>query len=134
MFVPTQQNFGHEDWISISEVLLNIIFMLLWYLLLLFFFLDKLNQGRCEDRDGGPGNVMEVFQEQLAALERRLAQEKEEKDRLVTENERLSRGVTRETVTVRQEQSTTKVEIVYLPREKRCKVYTGKSTSVPLND
>ncbi len=77
---------------------------------------------------------MEVFQEQLAALERRLAQEKEEKDRLVTENERLSRGVTRETVTVQQEQSTTKVEVVYLPREKRCKVYTGKSSSVPLND
>ncbi len=58
---------------------------------------------------------MEVLQEQLAALERRLAQEKEEKDRLVTENERLSRGVTRETGTVRQERSTTKVEVVYVP-------------------
>lgn len=77
---------------------------------------------------------MEALQEQLAALERRLAEEKEKNDGLVTENERLSRGVTRETGTVRQERSTTKVEVVCVLREKRCKVYTGESSSVPLND
>ncbi|KAG1944001.1 hypothetical protein F2P79_014543 [Pimephales promelas] len=68
---------------------------------------------------------MEELQEQLADLKRRLAREKEEKDRLAIENERLSRGTgTMDTGTVRQERSTTKVEVVYAPREKRCKVYT----------
>ncbi|KAG1933989.1 interleukin-1 receptor accessory protein-like 1-A [Pimephales promelas] len=78
---------------------------------------------------------MEELQEQLADLKRRLAREKEEKDRLAIENERLSRGTgTMDAGTVRQERSTTKVEVVYAPREKRCKVYTGKSSSVPLSD
>lgn len=69
---------------------------------------------------------MEELQDQLGDLKRRLAKEKEEKDRLAIENERLSRGAGMDTRTVRQERSTTKIEVVYVPREKRCKVYTGK--------
>lgn len=53
---------------------------------------------------------MEELQDQLAALKRRLAQEKEEKDRLAIENERLSRDATMETETVWQDRNTTKVE------------------------
>lgn len=33
-----------------------------------------------------------------------------------------------------QDRNTTKVEVVYVPKEKRCKVYTGQSSNVPLND
>lgn len=77
---------------------------------------------------------MEKLQDQLTALKRRLAQEKEEKDRLAIENERLLRGATMETRTLWQDRNTTKVEVVYVPREKRCKMYTGQSSNVPLND
>lgn len=58
---------------------------------------------------------MEELQDQLADLKRRLAKEKEEKDRLAIENERLSRDAGMDTGTVRQERSTTKVEVVYVP-------------------
>lgn len=77
---------------------------------------------------------MEELQDQLADLKRRLAREKEEKDRLAIENEKLLRGAVMDSGTVRQGGSTTKVEVVYVPREKRCKVYTGKASSVPLSD
>lgn len=35
-----------------------------------------------------------------------------------------------DTGTSRQDRNLTKVEVVYVPREKRCKVYTSKSSSI----
>lgn len=45
---------------------------------------------------------MEELQDQLADLKRRLAREKEEKDRLAIENEKLLRGAVMDSGTVRQ--------------------------------